>query len=149
MLIQSQVYNASIVYNRIDNFLKIYYNRTLSLASFNKTFTEQAEVLKSSLEQRDLTLADRTARLWRQVETGQRQFNYNQQLVDIINEGSQDFSADSMREFYCEHILNEGGVGRKLLTVLYGKEKDFSLPSNFTAIDYSQLNQTSNSFSVD
>ena len=144
MLIQSQAYNASVVYDRINNFLFDYYNNTLSPASFNKTFIEQLSVLRSTLEERDLTLGDRSNRLWAQVNSGQQQFTYNQELVNLINEGSNDLNAQAMRDFYEDHILK----ARKLVTVLNGRGLDFPLPSDLIPIDYSQLNQTLNSFPV-
>ncbi len=144
VLIQSQAYNASVVYDRINNFLFDYHNSTLSSPSFNETFIEQLSVLRSTLEERDLTLGDRSNRLWAQVNSGQQQFTYNQELVDIINEGSDELNAQSMRDFYEDHILK----AQKLVTVLNGHGQDFPLPSDLIAIDYSQLNQTSNSFPV-
>ncbi|XP_064384180.1 uncharacterized protein LOC135333201 isoform X2 [Halichondria panicea] len=103
VLIQSQAYN----------FLFDYHNSTLSSPSFNETFVEQLSVLRSTLEERDLTLGDRSNRLWAQVNSGQQQFTYNQELVDIINEGSDELNAQTMRDFYEDHILK----AQKLVTV--------------------------------
>ncbi len=138
VLIQSEAFNGSVVYERINSFLSNYYNTTLSPTSLDKSFSEEVTVLQSTLQ--DFSLSERTNRLWGQVDTGLLQFNYYQEMIDIIKEGSVDFSAESLRSFYSDHILS----GRKLVTVMYGEGKEFPIPANLIPIDYTHLNQTAN-----
>ena len=53
-----------------------------------------------------------------------------------------DFSPDSMVKFYHDYILDET-VFKKLLIVVYGKNKKYSPPpSDYNVIDYTYINQT-------
>ena len=93
-----------------------------------------------------MTLNARTGRLWSEISSGLGQFDYNSQLLEIINTPMDDFSPDSMVQFYHDYILDES-VYKKLLIVVYGKNKAYTLPSDeYNVIDYTHINQTANVF---
>jgi len=142
VLVQSQSYNATVVYSRIKDFLGDYYNSTLNHTSFDNTFASEVEVMRISLQERDPTLSDRTSRYWSLINSGVGQFDYRDQMLDIIDSESADFSEESLRGFYYDNILNPGSA-RELLTVLYGEGKPFKVPEGYIEVDYEHLNQTS------
>ena len=147
MLVQSQSHNASDVYNRISNFLSDYYSSTLQHLD-NRTWDAQVSVLRSTLQERDTTLGDRTDRFWEEIWSGRGQFTYRQQQVKALDESGEDFSSNSLKDFYSDHILSDALTRRLLIVVYAAVGEEYVLPGNYTGIDYSSLNQTATSFPV-
>ena len=69
MVVQSQEYEPGEVLRRIDNFLESFEDY-LSGSVMGEEWERQVEVYRATLQRRDLTLADKSSRLWKQISNG-------------------------------------------------------------------------------
>lgn len=136
-VVQSQVYTPEHVLNSTLSFLDAFYNSSVLSGTFSHDFASKVEVLRETLTKRDLTLRDKTDRLWAQILTGQHQFTFREQQVGMLG----NLSVDCFRDFY-NTLLLDGESQRTLTVVVYGEDKAFHLPVR-NMIDYQRLNQTS------
>lgn len=142
-VVQSQVYTPEHVLNSTVTFLEAFYHDTVTSSNFTRDFDEKLDVLRQTLTKRDLKLEDKTDRVWTQVLSGQHQFSFRKQQVDLLDS----LSAEDFRDFYSSLLLEEGASGRRLIVVVYGKGKEFDLPVK-SIIDYQRLNQTSTTLPI-
>lgn len=138
-LVQSQQFTPEHVLNSTNSFLEAFYDDTVLSSNFSAGFNQTVEILRQTLNKRDLTLEDKTNRLWNQILSGQYQFDFKEQQVDMLEE----LDVQKFREFYDESIVEDASRHR-LVVVVYGKGKKFEPPAQHS-IDYDHLNQTSTS----
>lgn len=142
-VVQSQVYTPEHVLNSTVAFLKAFYHDTVISSNFTRDFVEKVEILRQTLNKRDLKLEDKTDRLWMQVLSGQQQFTFRKQQVDLLDS----LTAEEFGNFYSSLLLEEGASRRRLVVVVYGKGKAFHLPVK-SVIDYQRLDQTSTTLPI-
>ena len=135
MVVQSEEYSPEHVLDSVETFLKEFYHTSI-LNLTSSDFSAAVEILRQTLGRRDLALKDKTDLLWKQVLSGQRQFDFKAQQLGML--GS--LSLDAFQEFYNQTIIAED-ARHKLTLVVYGQGKDFVLPVQ-NLIDYSSLDQT-------
>lgn len=140
VLVQSEEFGPERVLNSINSFLEGFYNSTVSADSGSdlvSNFSKAVSDLEDSLTARDLNLQSKTDRLWNQIASGLNQFDFKSQLVDML----QDLELEGFQEFYEETILQKQSR-HKLVVIIYGKDKQFQPPVDFT-INYRHLNGSS------
>ena len=69
MVVQSQEYEPGEVLKRIDSFLESFEDY-LSGGVTREEWERQVEVYRAELQRKDLTLADKSSRLWKQISNG-------------------------------------------------------------------------------
>lgn len=136
-VVQSQVYTPERVLNSTLSFLDAFYNNEVHSGNFSSDFASKVEVLRETLTKRDLKLEDKTKRLWTQVLSGQHQFSFQEQQVDMLGK----LSVDHFRVFYNSLLLDRESQ-RRLILVVYGKGQMYDPPVT-NMINYQRLNQTS------
>ena len=139
---QSGTYNASLLLERIDQFLKdSLRNLTESLSSSSK-FDALVEVYREVLRQKDLSLLQVTTKLWDQLDTGLNQFNYQNQLENVLPS----ITPTDIINFYTEYIIDSRSA-RKLVIAAYGKEKKETLDTRINnELDYTALDPSATSY---
>ena len=152
-LVQSEVFSPEHVLDSIDAFLSSFYDDVISAQNFSSLLNQSVGSLMQTLVAQDLQLETKTDRLWAQVLSGQHQFNFRQQQIDMLSsvniedfEEFEDF-VDDFRNFYYSTIL-ETDTRHRLVLVVYGKDKYFELPVE-NLIDYQQLDHTDTELPVD
>lgn len=137
LLVQSQEYNTSYVLGRINRFLddlgtSVVANYTVEQLQDNK------ELYARSLRKTSQTLVQENSRLWGEVRTGRRQFDYSQLLLDALDS----ITPQSLQQFYQTYILDPT-THRKLILGVYGVDKpvDLSSQSDY-CIDWDNLNHS-------
>lgn len=138
-LVQSIDYTPQRVLGSIDSFLHSFLDtHLLNISSDGDTFSLQVNILRAKLLRRDLTIDEKTNRLWTQINTGMEQFDWNQQTVDVLAR----LSPSSLVEFY-RQLVTDASRYRKMAIVVYGRGRDSNLSTfNFTyPLDYARLDQ--------
>jgi len=69
VVVQSQEYEPGEVLRRIDSFLESFEDY-LSGSVTGEEWERQVEVYRAALQRRDLTLGDKSNRLWKQISNG-------------------------------------------------------------------------------
>ena len=141
-LVQSEEYSPERVLNSTLSFLDSFYNDTVISENFTSNFDDTRAILMASLLQRDLTLGAKTKRLWNQVVSGQYQFDYKCQQVNMVD----NLNSRGFQDFYNETILRKTSR-RELVIVVYGKDKSF-MPASDYHIDYHLLNQANSTLPI-
>lgn len=139
ILIQSAEYSPQRLLGSADSFLRSFMDTYLqNLLRENSTFSLHVGVLRAKLLQKDLSLGDKTSRLWNQIETGMEQFDWNQQTVDVLDR----VSAPTLVEFYRQLVVDAAEY-KKLAIVVYGLGRSGDLSVfNFThSLDYWTLDR--------
>lgn len=139
-LVQSEVYTPQHVLNSTDAFLSSFYDDVISPQNFSSLLNTTVDVLLQTLTAQDLQLVIKTERLWVQVLSGQQQFSFRQQQIDMLGQLDIEEFAEEFRDFYTRTILS-AGTRRRLVMVVYGKDKSFPLPVE-NIINYQQLDHT-------
>ena len=135
VLVQSEEFAPKKVLESINNFLESFYNEIMNSSD---KFDETIAVLNQTLHRKYLTLSEKTDSLWKELVSGQRQFDLRQQKVAALD----GLDYEGFREFYNKTILQEEDY-HKLIIVVYGAGKNFSLGVDHY-IDYYSLDQTKN-----
>ena len=139
---QSQQFSPEHVLNSTNRFLQSFYDDTVTSQDFADNFMNSLNVLKQTLNKQDLNLKDKTDKIWNQILSGQNQFSFVDQQVGVIG----NLNVEAFREFYRRNILEQGNR-RKLVIVVYGKDKEFEPPAQYS-IQYGQLDQTNNTLPI-
>lgn len=136
VLVQSPSRPPSYLLERIDLFLNSFSSNLSSTTE--EELAEHVDVLRSTLQRKDLTLSDQTDRFWKSIGTGMLQFAYAADQVDLL----ESVSVASLVDFYQSKILNATSY-RKLVIAVYGSGKSNELTSNITyTLDYIHLDPT-------
>jgi secreted Zn-dependent insulinase-like peptidase len=136
-LVQSEEFTPEQVFNSTVDFLANFYSDTVLSQNFTDDFPDKVEVLRQSLNKRDLKLEDKTMRVWTQVQSGQRHFDFREQQLELLNV----LDAEKFSSFY-ESLLLRDETQKRLVVVVYGEDKDYDPPAK-DLIDYWHLNPTS------
>ena len=135
VLVQSGTQNASLVLDRINEFLSVYKNDLTTFLSNRSNFENLKAVYRDIVLKKDITLSDATTRNWNQISSGLQQFNYAQQIVSIADS----ITSDQLLQFYESSILNTT-TSKKLVIAVYGFDKKSSLDAVFqNNIDFTHL----------
>ena len=138
MLVQSQQFLPERVLNSTNSFLQSFFDETVMSAEFEGNFVNNVDILTQTLTKRDLNLKDKTDKIWSQILSGQNQFSFVDQQVKALKS----LDVTEFRNFYRTQLLEASR--RKLILVVYGKDKAFAPPAQYT-IQYDQLDQTKDS----
>ena len=136
---QSIDYPPQRLLQSIESFLHSFLDTYLRNVTQDKgAFSSHVEVLRAKLLRKDLSIDEKTARLWYQIDSGMEQFDWNQQTVDVLAK----VSPSSLVEFYRQLVIDSTRY-RKLAIVVYGSGKESNLSAfNFTySLDYARLDQ--------
>ena len=139
VLVQSGTKNISLILNRIDKFLLSY---SQNLTQLPNNIASLKDIYQSILDRKDIDLFDSTNRLWYQISSGLRQFNYNDQVKSVLNS----ITKNDIINFYNKFILSNA-KSKKLVIAIYGKGKDSTLDTFVVhSIDYTNLNPNSTGY---
>lgn len=107
--------------------------------NFTSTFNGRIDILGQSLSKSDLTLSDKTTRMWLEITSDRHQFDLIQQQLNMLG----NLTVQNFQKFYRELIV-EHGTRRKLVVVVYGHGKAISMKelSVDCMVLYDQLDQT-------
>lgn len=134
MLVQSGTQNASLILDRIDQFLLDsieHLNQSVSSLKLESI----KNVYREILARKDLDLNDATSRIWYQINSGLEQFNYRSQVNDTLNS----ITSQNVTQFYIDHIINPL-TAKKLVIAVYGKGTKKTLDAVITySLDYTQV----------
>lgn len=134
MLVQSGTQNASLILDRIDQFLHDtleHLNQSVSSLKLESV----KNIYREILARKDLDLNDATSRIWYQISSGLEQFNYRSQVNDTLNS----ITSQNVTQFYIDNIINPL-TAKKLVIAVYGKNTKKTLDAVIThSLDYTQV----------
>ena len=136
VLVQSDSRGPAYLVERIDAFLDSFSGNLADLDADH--FSGQVDVLRSTLQRKDLTLSDQTDRFWGSISTGTLQFMYAADQIELLG----NVTVASLLEFYQTHMLDSASY-KKMVIGVYGKERSGDLMAGITnSLDYEALDPT-------
>jgi len=141
VVVQSEEYSAPYVLGEIDKFLIAFGDNFANMIT--SEWNTQKDLYKTTLKQKAQILTDESDMLWGEIITGREQFDYQQQLVEILP----NITLESMQQFYSTHITNSSEY-RKMVIGVHGKgsSANFTDANFMYCLSYSTLDQTAQEF---
>jgi len=136
VIVQSEEFTPDHVLSSINSFLDDFYNTTVMSPEFESNFSAIVDILRLTLSQKDLTLSDRTDRVWPQVVSGKLQFDLRQQQLGELD----GLMVDSFQDFYNKLIL-DSDFRKKLIILVYGEDQATAVDADCN-IQYELIDQT-------
>ena len=133
---QSEEFTPNHVLSSIESFLEDFYNSTVMSPDFESNFSDIVNILRHSLSDKDLTLSDKTDRVWPEVLSGKLQFDLKQQQLDALD----GLLVEAFQDFYSKLIL-DSNFWKKLTILVYGEDEATEVDAD-CEIRYDLIDQT-------
>jgi insulysin len=143
VLVQSGTYNASLVLDRINQFLSNSLQNVTQFFSVSSQFQILKQVyITSVLNKKDLDIVSKTTRLWKYIYTGLNQFDYNDQIKNVLDS----ITGQDVVNFYNSYIVDNSS-SKKLVIAVYGLGKRQTLDAFIThPLNYTNIDPLANSY---
>ena len=126
----------------MDEFLTTFYDDKLTNLTSEKAFNDTKSSYIEVINQKQLTLSDKTSFLWNYIAMKSYQFDIHSQVTQVVRS----ITGEELRRFYNDNLLQTSY--RKLVISIFGypSTPHYIVNSN-TTVDYSKIDDFKSSAS--
>ena len=133
LLVQSGTYKPDYILSVMKEFLKKFYNGDLVNLTGEDAFNDAKSSYIEVINQKQLTLSDKTNFLWNYIALKSYQFDIHSQVAEIV----QSITGEDLRNFYNENLLQMSH--RKMVISIFGYPSTPQYINNATQVDYQTI----------
>ena len=130
---QSGTYDPDFILSVMNEFLDNFYHNDINQLTSEEKFSDTKSSYIEVINQKDLTLKDKTTFLWNFIALKSYQFDIHSQVIEIVHS----ITGDELRNFYNDNILQSSQ--RRLVISIFGYNRSPHYINNATQINYDQI----------
>ena len=134
LLVQSGTYGPDYILSVMDEFLVSFRDNELKSITEGDDYRKIQESYIDVLNQKKVTLADKTTSLWNQIAVKLYQFDVSSQIADIV----MSITGDELRNFYTDNIM-QPSTQHKMIIAIFGNPMTPHQINGTTAVDYDNI----------
>ena len=134
LLVQSGTYNPDHIVSVMEEFLTTFYNNELANLTSEKVFNDTKSSYIEVINQKELTLSDKTSFLWNYIALKSYQFDIHSQVTEVVHS----ITGEELRSFYNDNLSHTSY--RKLVISIFGYPRiPHYIVNATTTVDYSKI----------
>ena len=133
LLVQSGTYDPDYILNVMEEFLSDFYHNDLVQLTSEDMFNDIKSSYIEVINQKQLTLNDKTNFLWNYIALKSYQFDIHSQAAEVVRS----ISGGDLRNFYNDNLLQMSH--RKMVISIFGYPGVPHYISNATEVDYDEI----------
>ena len=133
LLVQSGTYDPDYILNVMEEFLSDFYNNDLVQLTSEDMFNDIKSSYIEVINQKQLTLNDKTNFLWNYIALKSYQFDIHSQAAEVVRS----ITGENLRNFYNDNLLQMSH--RKMVISIFGYPGVPHYISNATKVDYDEI----------
>lgn len=141
LLVQSGTYNPDYILDVMMEFLNNFYHNGLVQLTSDDVFSGTKSSYIEVINQKQLTLDDKTDFLWNYIVLKSYQFNIHSQVAEIVRS----ITGEDLRNFYNDNILQMSH--RKMVISIFGYPNHPHYIGNATQVQYNNIDVFKNNAS--
>jgi len=139
LLVQSGTYGPDHILTVMDEFLVNFRDNELAEITQGDNYKKIQESYIDVLNQKKVTLSDKTTSLWNQIAVKLYQFDMNSQIADVVRS----ITGDELRNFYTVKIM-QPSTQHKMIIAIFGNPMTPHYVNGTTAVDYDNIEEFKN-----
>lgn len=136
LLVQSGTYGPDHILSVMDEFLVNFNDSELKENTQGDKYRKIQESYIDVLNQKKVTLTDKTTSLWNQIAVKLYQFDVSSQIADIVKS----ITGDELRNFYTVTIM-QPSTQHKMIIAIFGNPMTPHQIDGTTTVDYNNIQE--------
>jgi len=136
LLVQSGTYGPDYILSVMDEFLMKFPDNELAEITQENKFKKIRDSYIDVLNQKKVTLSDKTTSLWNQISVKLYQFDMNSQLADVVNS----ITGDQLRNYYTINIMQQS-TQHKMVIAIFGHPMTPHPINGTTIVNYDNIEE--------